>query len=368
MADSFCPGRHLAQKGMPDSPSAASESGQKIHAALAAGSQLQGGRPTLDALNVEEREVYDACETIRCKVVEQYFGNFAGKPYREFREQRLWAKFKFNGVEYEHSGQYDFAARCETKALILDYKTLAGEVAESSHNLQLRDLACLLAGNMVPTEEVAVAIVQPFVTHKPELCVYNRADLTRATKAMFDRVVTSNDPKSRRIAGEVQCKFCKARSKCVEYQKWAGQITPPAMLGILSVPMQSWTPEQCATAANALGPCQKFLDELKDLLKSRLEADPLSVPGWTLKPGFVRESITNPAEVFKRFVGLGGNVEQFMPVITVTKAKLKEAAHELTGARGKQLDAAMETLTNGCVQGTQTAPSLKRVDKGEVQT
>lgn len=363
LADSLCPGRHLAQRGIPDSTTVYSESGQKIHAALAAGTRTDGGRAELDALSLEERHVYDQCITSRSKLVERLFGNITGRPYTEYREQRMWARFKFNGTTYEHSGQPDWIARCETRALIVDYKTLPGDVEDSPRNMQLRDLACLLAGTMVPTTEVSVAIIQPLVTMDPEVCTYDKESLQKATRDMFTRVVASNDPKSKRVPGEAQCKYCKAKRRCVEYQKWAGQITPPAMVSILSVPMESWSPEQCAYAAGALGPCQKFLDELKDMLKARLEKDPQSVPGWFLKPGSVREAISNPSEVFKRFVALGGNTDQFMPAINVMKTKLREAINSVTGAKGKALDTAMAELIKGCVDQTRTAPSLYPVKK-----
>lgn len=362
-ADAACPGRHLAQRDAPQSTSKYSQSGRKIHEALAQFTSVdrKANRPLWEHLSLEEQETYHACRELASKLTVQYFGTLE-PTYREFKEQRYWAKFKAGGVELAHSGQADLVARSGNRALIIDYKTLPGDVPESAKNLQLRDLACLVRGHFVPTDEVAVAIVQPFVTRSPELCVYRKADLERATQEMFQRVFASNAAGSPRIAGELQCKFCRAKSGCVEYQKWAGQITPPAMLSVLSVPMAAWSPQQCAIAAAALGPCEKFLDEMKAMLKQRLTQDPAAVPGWELKPGAMRESINNPQGVYERFAALGGKVEQFMPCVDVAKGRLRDALNELTGAKGKSLDTAMKTLTDGFVESKQAAPSLKRME------
>lgn len=363
LADKLCPGRHLAQKGLPEEASVYAESGRKVHAALAA-LQLgdhHGNRPLVDRLDGPERETYSACVDIQRKLVSQFFGDRIDG-YREFHEERYWSRFKANGVEYQHSGQADFVGRVGMRALIIDYKTMPGEVAESPRNLQLRDLACLVRGTYVPTSEIAVAIVQPSVTSKPELCLYNKEELDRATREMFTRVMESNRPDNKRVAGEAQCKYCRAKSHCTVYQQWAGQITPPAMLSLLGVPMVSWTPDQCAIAAEALAPAQKFLDDLKDMLKDRLSKQPGSVPGWELRPGAVRESIVNPQEVFNRFVKLGGTVENFMPCVDIGKTKLKDALSKVTGAKGKALLSAMDTIVAGATEQKQGAPVLKRSD------
>lgn len=358
LADSLCPGRHLAGAGLPDVPGEYAASGSRIHAALA-----DAGKAA--ALSLAERETFDACMGIEQKLVAQYFG-VQPPPMKVFREQRFWAKFKAAGatIEVEHSGQPDVVYRAGVKALICEYKTLAGEVPESSRNLQLRDQAVLVRGNFVPTEEIAVAVIQPLVTHSPEICVYDKAALDHANHEMFQRVLKSNDPRSPRVAGEVQCKYCRAKSGCLAYSKWTEGLLP-VPLPIVGKPMATWTGEDCAAFCNGLSTVLKFCDDGKEFIKAKLEADPSSVPGWTLKPGANRETIKDPQEVFNRFVKLGGTVEQFMLCVAVAKGKLKEALAVVTGGKGKALDGAVKTVTEGLVEVSQTAPSLMRVKEGK---
>ncbi len=354
LADSLCPGRFLAQRGIPEPPRSADASmGTRIHQALA--TELEPAKLTL-----EEREVFDACREIEKKTVSQMFGE---EKLAVFRHKRAWCnvpKINEPGTFLFHSGEADVVYRGGSRILVIDYKTLAGDVPDSPRNLQLRDLAVLFRGAFVTITEAATLIVQPFVTHTPEVCVYNTPDLDRAQGDMFARVAASNDPGSQRIAGEAQCQFCLAKTRCATYQKWAGQMTPPALLNVLEIPMASWTVEQRLTAASAMKPAMDLLEEMKEWFKTNVAKDPNFLPGWFLQPGNKRETITNPDKCFERFAAIGGTMKQFMACISVGKTKLKEQTNVVTGAKGKALDAAIGTLTEGIVEVSQNAPSLKR--------
>jgi hypothetical protein len=245
---------------------------------------------------------------------------------------------------------------------VLDYKTASGEKTASSRNGQLRDLAVLAAGEIAETQEVAVAIVQPLVTHSPELCLYGPDDLKRAALEVYSRIVKSNDPKSPRVAGATQCAYCLAKLNCREYQEWATRMVPSPR-SILDVPVASWTGEQCALFLDNKGVAQKWLDDCHDAMKARLKADPTSVPGWALKPGTVKHPINDPQACFDRFAALGGKLEQFLNIVSIGKGDLKEAVHAVTAAKGVNLDKAIAALTQGIVDDKQDAPSLVREGK-----
>lgn len=361
-ADAACPGRHLAQRGIsePAKSSADATSGTRIHQALADSSNVA----FMKSLSLEERETFDSCRDIEKKTASKFFGD-TKEPMRVYRHKRFWVQIQKPdgiGATLEHSGEADVVYHVGTRLLIGDYKTLAGDTPGSPRNMQLRDLVVLAWGSLAPIDEVGSVIVQPFVTHDPEICAYTFEDLTRSQEELFARVAASNDPNSPRVPGETQCQFCLAKSGCVEYQKWAGAMTPPQMISVLEVPMISWTPEQRATAANALGPALDLLQQMKEFFKDGLAKDPGFVPGWCLAPGNKREIIVNPQECFTRFAALGGTLEQFMATISVGKAKLREGVFAVTGAKGLALDKAMSTVTDGIVQTHQNQPSLKRVE------
>jgi hypothetical protein len=352
LADELCPGRFQAQRGIPEpEESDDAKTGRRIHAAIAKGSP--------DGLSLEEVETFDACCEIEHQKAIEFFGDDFAKA-KVFREQRYWVKYQNGNGEIEHSGQPDTVYRFGSKALICDFKVLRGNHPESSRNLQLRDYAVLVTGHFVNIQEVGTVVIQPLITHKPSICVYDKLDIEKAVANMFGRIVGSNDPKSPRVPGKSQCEFCKAKSVCVEYQGWAGTMLP-ANQELFKVAMANWTPEQRALAAEIISPAGKRLEEIKAFLKDGIKRDPNFIPGWTLSKGRVIESITNPQVCFTRYVALGGDMDSFMRTLTVGKTKLKEALNALTGAKGKALDGALKTLTDGISASYTSEGSLTKI-------
>jgi hypothetical protein len=369
LADSLCPGRHNAQKGIPRAPEESNEYrnyGTKVHAALADPDRMREMNLTAD-----EKEMYELCRQVEKDLMASYFAdqpaaNNGENRVRVWRHVRWWARFKSSldkTTELTHSGEADMAVRRGVKAMIFDYKSLFGEVPENPKNMQLRDLAVLMKGNLGAIQEIAVAIIQPRVSMFPVPCVYTAADLARAEQDMFDRVSNSNHPGAPRIAGEAQCEYCRARNSCVERQKWAGAMTPPAMLPLLEVPMDQWSVEQRVAALNALKPARKFLDDIEEWAKQGISQDPQFCPGYRLKPGAFREKISNPQACFDRFLKLGGSPERFMETITVQKGALKDAVMEVTGAVGKPLNSMLTELLKDITTKEQNSPSLAKEEK-----
>lgn len=350
-ADSLCPGRFLAQKGLPEFKSKEAEAGTRIHAALATG--------TREGLSGEESDIADACSEVEKKLVDQYFG--PGAKIRSWREQRYWCKVRQGQNVFDHSGQVDFIGRDIRKALVIDYKTGPADQPESPRNAQLRDLAVLVAGNLV-IPEVAVAIVQPLATMTPEICIYTQDDIKRAEQEMFTRVANSRNPEAKRVAGEKQCRYCRATGTCAEYQAWAGARLP-APQSILGVPIASWTPQQCAVFCSGRAIAQKWLDDAESAMKARLKADPDAIPGWCLKEGKTRSTVTDPEELFRRFSTLGGTQSAFLKFIKILKEGLEDQLRVLTKTKGKALSAEVDKILQGIVETKQDQPSLaKRKD------
>jgi len=355
--DKLCPGRHLAQQGLPEETTEDAALGRRIHAALA--------KQDSSGLNLEETETFDRCRLVEARVLEQWFGVDAPKAtaWREVEgsaNARLWVKFPGPAHMLEHSCRPDCFWRLNDRALIIEYKTLAGDVPEVSRNLQLRDQQVLIRGKYMIPGDIATVVIQPLVTMKPELCSYSAQDSLRARAEMFARVAASNDPKSTRVPGEAQCKFCRARGSCVEYQRFAA-VMIPNMPPLLEVAVSSWTPEQCAVFLDRRAIALRWLTEAEDAIKLRLK-NGQAIPGWTLKPGYEKKTIVDLAAAFERFTALGGNQQQFIAACSVGKDKLRQQVHDVTGAKGKALDGLMDKLQEGITECRPTASTLQRVE------
>lgn len=354
-ADALCPGRHLAQRGLHNESSEDAEFGRGLHAALAANDPSK--------LTTEQLDIYESCIAIESKLVDQLFGPDRAKA-KVFVEQRFWVKVKAKDSEerYDHSGQPDKIYRLGPRALIIEWKSLAGDVPVSSENHQLRDQVVLAAGNLMLTEVMAV-VIQPLVTHDPAPCLYDKVSIKQAEDEMFERVRRSNDPTSPRIAGETQCKFCSARPICKEYALWNASLLP-ARIALPDLPVSQWTIEQRVAFCSGVAAVEKWIEDNREAMKQLLEQDPEAVPGFYLKPGNIREVVTDPEALFARFVELGGTLDQFMACVSITKGKLEDQTRAITKANGKSLKTKVDKLLEGIVEQKQNSPSLAR-KKGE---
>ncbi|HUD73753.1 MAG TPA: PD-(D/E)XK nuclease family protein [Terracidiphilus sp.] len=362
-ADDLCAGRFLAQRGCPETTSDDAHTGRRIHAALE--KQDPAG------LSLAEEDIYTACRDIEARMLAKLWPTIKD-PIAQ-REERLWCKVpgEPGHVGFDHSARLDCFYLDGSRALIVEYKTGNNDAPESPRHLQLRDQAVLLVQLLwLPIESVAVMVIQPLVTHSPEVTAYTETDIAEAEKRMFARVRASNDPASLRTPGEVQCKFCLAKSKCLEWQKWSGSLVPQ-MTSLLDVPVESWTPAQRGIFLDKRKVAQSWLDNAEAVIKAGLAVDPAFADGWTLKPGAIVLSITDAQECFTRFMAIEpkpatpeeftARTKLFMAAVKVFSGKLKEGVNATTGAKGKALKAQMVNLLAGITEEKQSAATLVKI-------
>ena len=341
----LCPGSFQAERGLPDVKTEDSASGDRIHAALA-------GQRVDPPLTDDEERTFFACQSQANTLLD------AIVPHRDemHLERRYWW-----GAQW--SGKPDVVAidTLQAHALVLDYKTGRGEVASAEGNMQLRALAVLVAVEH-QLHKVTVAIVQP-LAGESSACVYTLEDLSRADQEVLAILTAINKPDAPRRPSAKACQYCKAKATCPEAREAS------VALPLANVPEGTTAPAIAATlTGETLGEflkraefATKVIDACRDEAKRRLESGE-TVPGWKLKPGSVRETITDPTKVFTRFAELGGTQDKFLPCVSVTKGKLKDAVKAITGAKGKALDQQLDAMLEGCTESKPTSPSLTRED------
>jgi hypothetical protein len=341
----LCPGSWAAEQGQPEQPSSDADSGNRIHAALS-------GETVNPPLTEDEERTFETC---KAQAEAQILITIGDNPVI-CREEREWH------ISEQWSGKPDVVALSADgmRALVIDYKTGRGEVTDATGNMQLRALAVLVSDNYW-ADEVTVAIVQP-LAGPVSTCTYTSADIDRARSEITSIIDAIHKPEAPRIPSAKACRYCRAKGVCPEAQKLATDA--PLMVSRNGREL-SISPERMAEFLAQIPAIEAVVEAVQAKAKRMLEADPASVPGWTLKPGSVRESITDPAQVFGRFVALGGTQEQFMPAVTVAKAKLRDAVKAVTSEKGKALDARMDSILAGLTEDKQAAPSLVRVKEGQ---
>lgn len=343
----LCPGSYAAECGLPETTSDDAETGNRIHAALA-------GETVTPPLTDDEERTMEACRSQATALLDTLL------PHRDemHLERRYWW-----GNQW--SGKPDLVALdcISAEGLIIDYKTGRGEVASAEGNMQLRALAVLVAEEH-KLERVTVAIVQP-LAGPPSVCLYSANDLRTARKEVLSIIDAIHGPDAPRIPSAKACQYCKAKATCPEAREASLQMpmanipqgtTPSAIAATLTAETLSDFLRRAEFAAKVIEAC-------RDEAKRRLEEGE-TVPGWTLKPGAERETITDPTAVYNRAAAVGVNSEAFMACVNITKTKLKDAVKTATGDKGKALDARMESILAGCTETKQAAPSLAKVKEG----
>jgi len=351
-ADELCPGRHQAQLAakevLGEQTSSDADFGSGIHNALAAQDPSK--------LDPEQLKTYELCQQVEAGILERYFSSDAMEAMqKQWRHRRLWGIFG----KHEHSGELDVVYRLGPRALIIEYKCLFGDVESSPRNKQLRDQAVLAWKHFLTLEEIAVAVDQPHLTLKPDICIYRRPDLQKAEAEMTARIVASNAPGAKRISGELQCQFCDAKALCKEYHLWAAAKLPMKQC-LLEDPVAAWSTAQWVEFCDGMGIAQKWLNMAKDEAKKKLKADPNSIPGFCLTDGRKQRTVVKVNELYARFEKLGGKLENFHNCIDVLLGKLETELRAVTNAKGKGLEKAMDAILSGLIEETRTEGSIAR--------
>lgn len=362
-SDHLCPGRHQAQRGMPELPKTPeSTTGERIHA-------IWCGPGCLNATE-EEKDAAESLFEQERELAEQYFGKEAAFETVRCCEQRLWHEFPAlfqPHHDLKTSGRFDVVRihPGTDRALLLDGKTGWRQVEISERNLQLRRLAALVSLNMGALDEIAVAVLKPH--SKPsQLCVYSYDDLAKSVAEMERDVSASHNPNAKRIPGEEQCRYCRAREVCPARQAWLGEIMPKA-LPLPMMPAHIWTPKQRSLFLEREASIRKWLEDRKEEIKELLEKDPDAVPGYRLAPGDVRETITDLQEVYRRFAVEGGTTSQFLKAVKGVKKNLTEQVREVTGLKGNALKSKVGEMIEGCTEWKRSAPTIEKTSAIDVE-
>ena len=313
--------------------------GNRIHSALAL-------EPVTN-LTTDETNIIERCQQQEAELVKQVFANSTEEP-QAFREKRLWS-LKFDGSKL-WSGKPDVVYVSGTSALIIDYKSGRGSVENAAENLQLRCLVALLDESWGFTmDEITVAIIQPLVG-PPSVASYELSDLMNAVRESQSLMTAVMQPDQPRTPSESACKYCKGKPYCNEARELA--VTGPivnAPEGITADAIASTlTSSHLAQFLNRAAQAEAVIEACKSEARRRLSEGEI-VEGWTLKEGSVRESITNSEMVASRFLELG-TYEQLSSAITLNKTKLKDAVKLATGTKGRELDAKLSALLDGCTE------------------
>ncbi|HEX7652550.1 MAG TPA: DUF2800 domain-containing protein, partial [Verrucomicrobiae bacterium] len=190
---------------------------------------------------------------------------------------------------------------------------------------------------------------------------YTNRELCPALDQLQKRVRACHDPAAPRVAGPVQCQFCRAKAVCPEARAAALSLTdiPPNVSLTVSAAEAAaqFTPEMLGQFLERAVVAEGVIAACREEARRRLNAGEI-IPGWRLKPGQQRETITDPQACFDRCHRRGVPLIAFLSAIAVKKCDLKELLRQATGLRGQALEAELDHVVDGITEVNLTQPML----------
>lgn len=207
-----CPGSANAEENIIDQSSESADEGTLLHP-FAENPMLPR-----DHLSEQHRNLLSRVDQNHKELLGMFFDDTGCESPVNYPKIRL--RLQDPEGEPMFSGENDFAMfdPASKTVLIEDYKMGFTQVTHASENTQL---ACYAVswGDYLEADSVIVAINQPRSKEPLTVARYSRAQLEQARLELTAIYRASQQPDAPRIAGEEQCRFCKAKLFCEEYRR-----------------------------------------------------------------------------------------------------------------------------------------------------
>ena len=319
-----CPGSVAAEDGLPDKTSFFAEEGTMAHDLMELA--LKSGRPCRDFT------VYDQDMADFVQVYVDYVNSLRKPGDALFIEHRV----DFSEWVPEGFGTADTIIIIGDTIIIVDLKYGKGVQVFVKDNPQplLYALGAYAAfGFLFEPKTIRMAIVQPRLDHIDE-CEISITDLLKFGEEIRQAALDTQNPNAKRVPGEKQCKFCKAKATC------------PALYKMTSDTLMADF-EQLDEAPQP----HKLTDEqLRVVLENRI-----MIEAWLI-------SVENYA---KERIGAGKGIEGFK--LVEGRSIRKWSDEEQAGSRLAALVGEQSAFTRKIISPTQAEKLLGKTKKDEIK-
>jgi hypothetical protein len=277
------------------------------------------------------------------------------------REERLWLR---RGIEPVHSGQYDCAYRSSDhrRALVLDAKTLYGEIDPAEHNDQLRELVALFRFNYPAISHYTVAILAPNRPERVSIATYDQLEAELALRLLRLSLAESADPGAPRTPGR-WCEYCPAQLQCEELLQLLPQAKEALGRRIERGEFQLQLGEKGARILEEIKTVKAVIKSLEQAYREQLKTDPDCLPGWTLNNGRKERSIPQVEKALEAWSAQRYAMSDFLACADIVIGRLEEKLATKTGKVGKGLANHFNDIFGPLVLTKQSEPSIVRSRK-----
>jgi len=318
----------------------AADAGNRIHAALAGDDDVE--------LSRYEGWTKERCEEYELTVLAQLKEEYGFEPSEVIREQR----FSLGDKRFELGGQIISTGKADViyvygdNILVVDYKTGSIGAGNIELNYQLTGYAVLAWQNFHGTQNVFVAIVQPNAPEKISVASLNYDDLKRAEVGIVNVIQKATSGTIERHAElSKQCKYCPAKGFCPEFVAASSKAITLSPDLEVAVSLNAKTAaedylmnvapvEQVVAIFEKRQVLETILDAVKRRLKTELNGNPESVPGYELAPSGAIRSMTDLQAALNKIRDLM-TPEEFRKLLTISIPALEKTHKEKSGLKGK---------------------------------
>ena len=357
----LCPGSAFAEQGRPNTDNDDSKEGAMLHALdadpKADRSHLTGEqREVLTAAAEADEHIFAAIAT-RMEISQDEF-------FIEGREDERWMRRGFKSLFPGHPDRWRYYT--DRKVLVvIDKKFGRNEVTPAEVNRQLLAYA-LMTSEDYEADHIFVAINQPRLPAMKRITIgeYSRETLEASKAIVYSIWGGSHNPDGSaredapRIAGESQCRYCKAKLDCDAYAAKFTFLEAPSHDGkdVFVGKLLSLTDDQLDRIYLACNFAGKIKDDVKDEILRRMESGGMT--NFSAKPSGMNTNITDSIAARRILTGAGLPDAQITRLETMTT--ITKVAAEVMGLSEAKAKKEVEGLLASVSEKEPKAPTLKR--------
>jgi hypothetical protein len=354
----LCPGSERMEFGLPEDDSEQSREGRLLH------DYAWRGELNRSFLTPNQRDLLERNQSL--------FKEIEDRIATQRRREQVRIQYEITLSNDMISGTPDCIVGYDDgdSAWINDAKFGYKTVERADLNLQLRAYAVLIYDNSkVKPNRVFVSITQPRAPYSERITLaeYSPEDIEKARdeiKAILEDAAEGDAPL---IAGEEQCRYCKAKMICPEFQK------------SLSAPVLALRPQQDLSAAARQTYLEQKLSELSDEHLERVKiacafADMIKSPttdeirkriqnggmiGYELgKPVNKREIVDAQKAIALLSLGKVVSRQDVLAICSLPIGQVEESYRKRTGCTWQEAREKIEKVLHSVIETTEMKPRV----------
>ena len=357
----LCPGSAAAEEGIPNQDNVYSSEGTLMHEHDANPEKDRSGlteeqQNTLKLARQLDDEIFSAI--ISEMEIDQ------NEPFVEGHEEERWFRKGFKSLFVGHNDYHIFYPNLGL-VIVIDKKFGRTPVTGAESNRQLMSYA-VMAGEAVDAKHVIVAVNQPRVAFDERVTVahYDREALKAAKEliiSIYDNAHNADGSPRQdapRVAGEEQCRWCKAKLSCDAYRAKYEILVEPASFPkeTFIEKLHSLTDQQLDQVFVAVKFADMIADAAKDEILKRMTEGGMQ--------NYITSSTGSTASITDNSVALKLLMEAGLPLSSVARPKtnedLADAWQEVVGGTQKAAKETIKKILEPVMEFKPKSPSLKR--------